>query len=215
MRLCRRESAHSVSVGVSVFERAKRERRCVFGRRRRPPKLSIDWTKISPSFGRLLGGALVLSTRPKRGAKNLSRPDAKSSPSSSREATVRAKKALSFHLVPRRRVFPAGFSVDRPRARPWDASTIAFFGLINSRFSRARAITRPPDQSHFSLTSLDREKEREKRDRPNRRKKRPRKRERDDPPPTPPTILTVKERKGTFNKRAKSYPSDVKGGAVF
>jgi len=68
---------------------------------------------------------------------------------------ARAKKALSFHLVPRRRVFPAGFSVDRPRARPWDASTIAFFGLINSRFSRARAITRPPDQSHFSLTSLD------------------------------------------------------------
>ena len=119
---------------------------------------------------------------PKKEVQKISRPDAKSSPSSSREATVRAKKALSFHLVPRRRVFPAGFSVDRPRARPWDASTIAFFGLINSRFSRARAITRPPDQSHFSLTSLDRERKRERHT------------EREKRPPKPAKETTQKER---------------------
>ena len=192
MRLCRRESAHSVSVGVSVFERAKRERRCVFGRRRRLPKLSIDWTKISPSFGRLLGGALVLSTRPKKRCKNLSPRCEKLSFVVARSHGASEKS----HLFPSRSAptrFSRRFSVDRPRARPWDASTIAFFGLINSRFSCTRAITRPPDQSHFSLTSLDerkRETDTEKRDRPNRRKKRPRKRERETTPPTPPTFYS-------------------------
>ena len=124
---------------------------------------------------------------------------------------MRAKKTLSFHLVPRRRVFPAGFSVDRPRARPWDASTIAFFGLINSRFSRARAITRPPDQSHFSLTSLDRERKRERHTEREKRPPKPAKettqkeRERETtPPPAPPTLLTVKERKGIRVIRERS-----------
>lgn len=198
--------------------REEREALCIWAATATPEafdrldkNLSLFWT---PSWRRF--GAL---DTPKKEVQKISRPDAKSSPSSSREATVRAKKALSFHLVPRRRVFPAGFSVDRPRARPWDASTIAFFGLINSRFSCTRAITRPPDQSHFSLTSLDerkRETDTEKRDRPNRRKKRPRKRERDDSSYSSYFLLTVKERnKGTFNKRAKSYPSDVQGGAVF
>ncbi len=182
--VCAEEKAHIRSALVLVFSSARRERGVVYlGGDGDPRSFRSIGQKSLPLLDAFLAALWCSRHAQKRGAKNLSRPDAKSSPSSSREATVRAKKALSFHLVPRRRVFPAGFSVDRPRARPWDASTIAFFGLINSRFSRARAITRPPDQSHFSLTSLDerkRETDTEKRDRPNRRKKRPRKRERDD-----------------------------------
>ena len=158
------EKAHIRSALVLVFSSARRERGVVYLGGDGDPEAFDRLDKKSLPLLDAFGGALVLSTRPKRGAKIS--PRVKSSPSSSREATVRAKKAISFHLVPRRRVFPAGFSVDRPRARPWDASTIAFFGLINPRFSCTRAITRPPDQSHFSLTSLDerkRDRHREKR----------------------------------------------------
>ena len=132
-------------------EEREREALCIWAATAATPEafdrldknLSLFWT---PSWRRF--GAL---DTPKKEVQKISRPDAKSSPSSSREATVRAKKALSFHLVPRRRVFPAGFSVDRPRARPWDASTIAFFGLINSRFSSCACDYTPPKTNRIFL----------------------------------------------------------------
>tara|TARA_B100000085_G_C18558257_1_gene518547 strand:- start:79 stop:342 length:264 start_codon:yes stop_codon:yes gene_type:complete len=70
----------------------------------------------------------------------------------------------------------------------------------------------------FSRREKERDRHREKRP-PKPAKettKKERERERDDSSYSSYFLLTVKERnKGTFNKRAKSYPSDVQGGAVF
>ena len=120
VRLCRRESAHSVSVSVG-FSSARRERCCLFGRRR-----AFDWKKSLP-FGLLLGGALVLST-PKRSAKISPREKLLVSWDRTRERKSPLFPSRSAPTRFFRRVFrrsPAGANLGRVDHR--------VFGLINLR----------------------------------------------------------------------------------